>query len=255
MSNIFKKIFWYPFSSKERIDELQEKIRLIEWSSFENHIKEKSNFLDVGCGAGHNLALAETQKKCTVTGVDADPGAHGVGRYDNKNLNAEIRQGFAEELPFETNTFDTVFCSHVLEHVENESQSLKEINRVLKNDGIAIIGMPTATMAWIQLFSHYFFTTHRNVLFMFKSIGKKDFLSRLRLIFLPSSHSSPRAKTICYDLNHYRTSKWRKLVAAEFEIIETVKPLLYPYPDYLQFFKMRKSKLGSSSIFFICRKK
>lgn len=255
MSSILKNIFWYPFSSKDRIEELQERIRVQEWDSFEKYIINKGSFLDVGCGAGHNLFLAQNLKECNVSGIDADPGAHGVGRFSNTSIHDSIRQGFAEDLPFESNSFDNVFCSHVIEHVANERQSLQEINRILKHDGIAIIGMPTATMAWIQLFSHYIFTTHRNILFMLKSIGKKDFAMRLRLIFVPSSHSAPRAKTICYDLNHYRIKKWKKLVASELEIIDTIKPLLYPYPDYLQFFRMRKSKLGSSSVFFICKKK
>ena len=29
---------------------------------------------------------------------------------------------------------------------------------------------------------------------------------------------------------------------------------LYPFPDYPQFFRIRKSKIGSSSVFFICKK-
>lgn len=255
MANIFSKIFWYPFSSKQRIEELQESIRLKEWSSFEKHIPENSSFLDVGCGAGHNLNLARNEKNCSIQGVDAEPGAHGVGRFSDKELDVAIQQAFAEKLPFEDQQFDIVFCSHVLEHVNNEEQSLKEISRVLKNNGTAIIGMPTATMAWINLFSHYIFTSHRNILFMFKSIGKGDFWNRLRTIFIPSSHSSPRATTICYDIGHYRVKKWKKTVAKEFDVVQVKLPLLYPYPDYIQWFKMRKSRLGSSSVFFICKKK
>lgn len=255
MSNLLKKIFWYPFNSPERIDELQEKIRLIEWNSFEKHVKVDSRFLDVGCGAGHNLQLARDNKKCSVFGIDPHPGAHGVGRFDKTPINTAIQQGIAENLPFESASFDTVFCSHVLEHVNDEEQTLREIKRVVKSNGIVIIGVPSSTMAWIQFFSHYFFTTHRNALFMFKSIGKNDFLNRLRVLFIPSSHSYPRAKTIFYDFKHYRLRNWKKLVESEFEIIEIVKPLLYPYPDYKQFFTMRKSKIGSSSLFFICRKK
>lgn len=253
--SLLKKIFWYPFNSKARIEELQEKIRTEEWKALEHCIPENAHFLDVGCGAGHNLELAEQEKKCVVKGVDAEPGAHGVGRFSEYLKNDSVQQGFAEHLPFEDNQFDVVFCSHVLEHVNDETKSLQEINRVLKNDGVAIIGMPTATMAWIHLFSHYFLTTHRNILFLIKAIGKKDFWSSLKRVFIPGSHSSPRASTIFYDLNHYRVSNWKKTVAKEFIILETKLPLLYPYPDYIQWFKMRASKRCSSSVFFICRKK
>lgn len=253
--NVVKKIFWYPFNSKERIEELQEEIRLKEWNSFESYILTKGDFLDVGCGAGHNLELAATKKNCVVSGVDPEPGAHGVGRFTYEKLASQIQQGHGEQLPFEDKKFDTVFCSHVLEHVNSEAKTLKEIDRVLKEDGVAIIGMPTATMAWINLFSHYLFTTHRNVLFMFKAFGTKEFGRKFKHVFISPSHSYPRASTICYDLNHYRVSKWKKTISEQFEIEKIVQPLLYPYPDYIQWFQMKKSKLGSSSVFFVCKKK
>lgn len=256
MANILKKIFWYPFNSPERIEELQGQIRKTEWDSFEKFITQNSSFLDVGCGAGHNMILAKNEKSCKVQGIDPNPGAHGVGRFTSTENSLEnILKGEAESLPFDNDTFDVVFCSHVIEHVNNERKALFEINRVLKPGGVAIIGMPTATMAWIQVFSHYLFTTHRNILFTIKAIGKADFWKRLSLIFIPASHSYPRAHTVCYDVFHYRVKKWKKLVNLELEVEETILPLLYPYPDFRQFFKMRKSKLGSSSVFFICKKK
>lgn len=46
------------------------------------------------------------------------------------------------EIPFEDNKFDVVFCNHVMEHVENDIKALKEIYRVLKQGGWAIIQSP-----------------------------------------------------------------------------------------------------------------
>lgn len=46
------------------------------------------------------------------------------------------------EIPFPPNTFDVVFCNHVMEHVENDIQALKEIYRVMKPGGWAIIQSP-----------------------------------------------------------------------------------------------------------------
>lgn len=45
-------------------------------------------------------------------------------------------------LPFNENSFDVVFCSHVLEHIIDDGKALMEIFRVLKPDGFAIIQVP-----------------------------------------------------------------------------------------------------------------
>lgn len=46
------------------------------------------------------------------------------------------------QIPFEENTFDVVFCNHVLEHVDNDIQAMKEMLRVLKPGGWAILQSP-----------------------------------------------------------------------------------------------------------------
>lgn len=46
------------------------------------------------------------------------------------------------EMPFDDNRFDVAFCNHVMEHVADDIQSMKEIHRVLKPGGWAIIQIP-----------------------------------------------------------------------------------------------------------------
>lgn len=46
------------------------------------------------------------------------------------------------DLQFPTNHFDVVYCSHVLEHVPNDRQAIKEFVRVLKPTGWAILQVP-----------------------------------------------------------------------------------------------------------------
>jgi hypothetical protein len=46
------------------------------------------------------------------------------------------------QIPFEAESFDVVFCNHVLEHVESDIKACKEINRVLKPEGWGIIQSP-----------------------------------------------------------------------------------------------------------------
>lgn len=47
-----------------------------------------------------------------------------------------------QEINYPDNTFDSIICSHVLEHVPNDTKALKELYRVLRPDGHAIILVP-----------------------------------------------------------------------------------------------------------------
>jgi len=45
-------------------------------------------------------------------------------------------------LPFEENSFDIVFCNHVLEHIEDDHKAMSELFRVLKPGGMGIFQIP-----------------------------------------------------------------------------------------------------------------
>jgi SAM-dependent methyltransferase len=44
--------------------------------------------------------------------------------------------------PFENNTFDLIFCNHVLEHVEDAQQCMNELYRIMKPGGWGIFQVP-----------------------------------------------------------------------------------------------------------------
>ena len=45
-------------------------------------------------------------------------------------------------IEYPDNSFDVIYCSHVLEHIPNDIQAMSELRRVLKKDGWAIILVP-----------------------------------------------------------------------------------------------------------------
>ena len=49
------------------------------------------------------------------------------------------------DIPYPEASFDWVFCNHVLEHVPDDAKALREIFRVLKPGGIAILQTPFAS--------------------------------------------------------------------------------------------------------------
>ena len=46
------------------------------------------------------------------------------------------------QIPFEDNSFDVTFCNHVMEHVEDDHQAMRELYRVLRPGGWGIIQIP-----------------------------------------------------------------------------------------------------------------
>lgn len=89
--------------------------------------------LDVGCNDGLGMQkLIEMGHE--VTGIDV---AHSkVSKAMAKGLN--VVQGYMEDLPFEDKEFDTVFCSHTLEHSKDLEKAISEIKRVAKSVVIVI---------------------------------------------------------------------------------------------------------------------
>lgn len=45
-------------------------------------------------------------------------------------------------MSFADGTFDLVWCSHILEHVADDHKAMREIHRVLKPYGLAVIQVP-----------------------------------------------------------------------------------------------------------------
>jgi SAM-dependent methyltransferase len=54
---------------------------------------------------------------------------------------AEVKMDI-HNIPFEENTFDVIFCNHVLEHVDDDIKAMSEMYRVLKPGGWAILQVP-----------------------------------------------------------------------------------------------------------------
>jgi SAM-dependent methyltransferase len=49
-----------------------------------------------------------------------------------------------QDMPLPDNDYDMVICNHVLEHVPDDRKAIREIHRVLKPSGMAIMLVPTA---------------------------------------------------------------------------------------------------------------
>ncbi len=103
-------------------------------------INPEINILDVGCGDGSftkKLALYCN----SLYAVDISPKQ--IERNQQKYTDVHFSvHDLSEPLPFEDGFFSWVWCSEVLEHLFDPLFVLKEIYRVLKPGGIALVTVP-----------------------------------------------------------------------------------------------------------------
>ena len=96
--------------------------------------------LEIGCSDG--LLEEKLQKKFTsLTGIDTNSSDIEIARKSGIK-NAKFLVANAEKLPFKSSTFDKIICSEVLEHVDDDAKAIREMRRVLKGSGEAIITVP-----------------------------------------------------------------------------------------------------------------
>ena len=95
----------------------------------------KGRVLDLGAGQGHLTEFFTDKAVCL--------------EFSDYNLKKLMKKGFItvkhdldEPLPFEDGSFDTVFLTDVLEHVERPSFVLKESYRVLSSGGRLLLSVP-----------------------------------------------------------------------------------------------------------------
>ncbi len=100
--------------------------------------KSQGRLLDVGTGIGTLMEVA-TKEGFHVSGVEFSPWASSYARTD-KGL--DVFTGTIEEAGFREETFDVVVLNHVLEHLDQPRETLREVRRILKRDGVLVIGVP-----------------------------------------------------------------------------------------------------------------
>lgn len=123
---------WWHISKRRAMQNLIRKYNL----------STSPKILDIGCGAGKNLE--ELKKFGTTYGLDSSTEAI---KYCRKRGLKNLVLGKAEKVPFASNSFNIITILDVLEHT-NDQETLKEMNRLLKKDGLLIVTVPALPWLW-----------------------------------------------------------------------------------------------------------
>lgn len=96
--------------------------------------------LEIGCGLGTDGAQF-AKAGAIYTGVDLTDAAVGLARrrFELFNLPGTFRTADAENLDFADESFDLVYSHGVLHHTPDTARAVREVHRVLKPGGRAIV--------------------------------------------------------------------------------------------------------------------
>ncbi|MEW6610012.1 MAG: class I SAM-dependent methyltransferase [Patescibacteria group bacterium] len=109
------------------------------WFRCLGQAKPHQSMLDVGCGTGLLLQVADGYGMIT-TGLDLSDEAVKLSRKNSPH--STVVQGNGEHLPFLDKQFDYVCCVGSLEHYRDPAQGLRELVRVAKDDAKFLIVLP-----------------------------------------------------------------------------------------------------------------
>jgi ubiquinone/menaquinone biosynthesis C-methylase UbiE len=112
---------------------LMRSMELNMWESVRASLE--SPILDLGCGDGVFASLIWSGYAKDIDGVDLDETLFPYARQ--MSFYRDLRSGDASQrLPFLDNSYASVFCNSVLEHVPNIPGIVKEVRRVLWTGGV-----------------------------------------------------------------------------------------------------------------------
>lgn len=102
-------------------------------------LKKEDRILDIGAGSGVFVYVL-CKLGFGASGIGAD---EKYSKYAREELQVPVRTGFAQDLN-RGESYDIVTLHHVLEHMINPLQELRNIRNIIKENGYLVIAVPNA---------------------------------------------------------------------------------------------------------------
>jgi ubiquinone/menaquinone biosynthesis C-methylase UbiE len=107
--------------------------------------------LEVAVGTGRNFPFYPEGAR--LTGIDLSPPMLEIARKraDELGVDADLREGDAQELPFPEASFDTVVCTLSLCNIPDDGRAIAEMKRVLRPGGRLLLldHVRASSKAWL----------------------------------------------------------------------------------------------------------
>ena len=190
-----------------------------------------ARLLDVGCGSGSHLKSLVNLGCEAVEGVDPDPQA--VDLAVRRGL--RVQCGTVRSQNYPDSTFDVITMSHVIEHLHDPVDVLKECYRILRPGGKLLVTTPNMDSwghrmfrgAWLHLDPprHLFLFNHKNLLTAVRRSGLWSLTSIRSTIHAagPTLDASLNIrKTGRHERSFLQASFWRQSAAHAFYYAEAM---------------------------------
>jgi ubiquinone/menaquinone biosynthesis C-methylase UbiE len=160
-------------------------------------IKPPVNFLDLGCGTGWAVCYAAqlANGEGNFIGIDISKGMIEKSKSNANGLpNVQFYESSSDDLPLESNYFDTIICTNSFHHYSKPESALREAKRVLKPSGRIYILDVTADdffIRWVDTKvrakekEHVKFYGSNEYVAMFNNTGLKHIASQMIKILYP----------------------------------------------------------------------
>lgn len=143
------------------------------------NLPENAKILEVGCGTGGNLEMLS--KFGEVSALDMDITAIALASKKTSNL-YDIRKGYCpNQIPFDSQqSFDLICMFDVLEHIEEDIETLVAIRKLLSKKGKVLLTVP----AYQWLFGTHDIFLHHKRRYSAAVLREKVLTSQLNIIKL-----------------------------------------------------------------------
>lgn len=137
--------YLHGFSTEEQ-DRLKQQAKFSEHKVYQDiNLSRVKKLLEVGCGVGaQSEIIMRRNPDLHLTGIDLNEKQLATARHNLESLELakgrfELKKMNAQEMKFDSNSFDGAFLCWVLEHVPTPKNVLSEVRRVLKPGSVVYI--------------------------------------------------------------------------------------------------------------------
>ena len=148
--NDSKKYSWTEASLQGKLEPMDLARLMTFRENLSHYTGSNKKLLDIGCGSGVFSQVAY-DLGFQVTGIDISRKALSILKKRYPGI--EFKYCRAEKLFFNARSFDVVLCLETLEHLPYPEMALKQIHRVLSDQGVCLLSVPN-WFAWDRLMAN-----------------------------------------------------------------------------------------------------